>query len=345
MKPHGIAGLYYLISKEWLDVKRIVIKSAIFILLIILLDFSIGKLIVYLMNHHKLDTLSGIEYARYVNPEIIVVGASQAQAGYNSELISNFTGMKTINIGGASVSSSYIYIILKEILKTQKPKYIIYDASIVDIMGVANKSSTKRLAYLYGKDKEVDSILTQVIPNCKVTLLSSIFKYRMLIKNRLKFSNSINRDRYTYFEPDNGKTVDILVAEALTKNDTLSQKPLRSDTKSLTYRCFNKIITLCHKQKVELIIVLSPTYHKDIYKNNDYQYSSYIQNLESIKTLNFYNISPRRYTYFTNKIYFKDLNHLNGIGSDSLSIIIARSISNMELQKRTKDYKEIIKSN
>lgn len=309
-------------------------KAALLFILIAILDVVIGGVFSSLIRSGKIDTLSDIEYVVLEKPDILIVGASSAEVGYDSELISKLTGLKTINIAIGGVSSAYVYIVTKEIISKFKPSYIVYDNLEADILGLfQSDNSASRLAYLYGQDSEIDSIISEVVPWSSITLRSNIYKYRKIIKNLLQFSQTVPGDNYLYVEPDDGVRLNYDIAKKKRLlNPHAKSVIIQPNESSLSYRCFGKLMDLCEKAGVSLIVVRSPRYPyiETTYDTKAIQIAKLRMNNSNTV---FKHISLKEYPYFREKKFYKDIVHVNALGADSISTIVSNIILEMENKK------------
>lgn len=323
---------------------RLAVTALIFLCLLLGIDYAAGRSVDYYMKKKQLDTFSGLEYAKYVKADVLIFGASQAEVGYNSELISERTGLRAVNLATSSSNSIYSYILLKNYLSTIKPKAVVYDVSTYDVHDIEHSVNVaKNLGYLYKKDKDIDAVLSSIIPNANLTLFFNLYRYHLLVPDILR-NRSVKKahDHYRPYEPDNAEILNALIDRNLKeigkdwpKTET---KSASCDTSSVSYKCLYKLIALCRDNDIQLILVYSPSYHGEANEYNLFPMPVCLEKTKSDEKMSFLNISVKDYPFFSNKHIYHDFAHLNRIGSDSLSAIISEEIvKRVKLDKIVKD--------
>lgn len=303
------------------------LKIIFFLLLLIFVDILIGAVVKSLIQSGRIDTMSNIEYALRTSPEILIVGASSAELGYNTRFIEHKTGLRALNIATGSVSSTYVYIVLRKIFQEHKPKIIIYDAPESDLMGITSNDALDKLSYLYGEDNDLDKLFEQAISGA-VLLNSNIYKYRKQIKNLLRPKQTLFSDNFKYVEPDGAKGLDYDVSKKLitTNEEAVRDYYQMLNEQSITYKAFWRIVELCESNEVSLHIVVGPKFPwLGIYPQNELVAETQ-EKLSGYRFVRLLYVSPELYPEFSQKQYYKDVVHVNGPGADLLSGIISEEI-------------------
>ncbi len=285
---------------------------------------TLGHIVKAQIQSGRLDTMSSIEYAQRTKPEILVVGSSSAEAGYNSKLFEQRTGLTTLNIGRGSASATYVYIALLEIIKKHQPKVIIYDAVESDLLGKTDNKAVERLEYLYGGDEEIDSLIVQSIPSVW-PLYSNTYKYRLLLKNLMRPRPKRVTDSFVYRKPDSAKRLDYDVSVKAQNNNRDSYERYFHDmhTNATVYKSFWSIVDLCEKNEITLIVVVGPKYPwLGIYPQNQLIADAQTK-LKEYRSVRLVHASAEMYPVFLDKDLYLDTVHLNGLGADILTSLIS----------------------
>jgi len=320
-----------MLTTELRDLKKLIISLFIFGIILIIWDNIVGTAITYYIRKMNLNTISGLEYARYQNPDILIFGASQGETGYNSKIISKLTGLKTVNLSFSLSNNMFGYILLKDYLKTNKPKFVVLDFTDIDLYDVDQVLySTFHLRHLYGEDNDIDSLFADVSPTSKVSFALHMFRYNRLVFDIIKDHPVTEaKDHYKPYEPDSCKYVNAVLAH-IVDNPLEFMEYNRGNDKidinSVSYKYLNEFVQLCRDNKITLILVNSPNLKKEMSANNTDLTSLYAKTLKPDKYISFNKISLDSYPYFKDKKYYKDLAHLNSWGADSLSNIVSRII-------------------
>ncbi len=319
-------------SKELIELKKLLINFSIFFIIFVSLDNIVNLSTIPYIKYRNLNTKSGLEYALYKKSEILIFGASQAEVGYNSKLISKLTGLRTANLAQSLSNSTYSYILFKQYIEKYKPKFVIYDASWADTYDQSyTLKNTKKFGYLYGKDKDVDSILTAIVPYTRMSLFFSLYRYRYLLIDILRNNQVVSAtDKFLNFKSDNGSNIDKLLAlekKGLADNFYSASEKNEVDPSSISYKCFNKILQLCRDNGIKIILVYNIKYGDGDLSVSTTPMPEYFKSIPQDNIVSFFPITLARYPYFKEKKYYRDLSHLNGLGADSLSTIVSRIIN------------------
>ncbi|HNX01056.1 MAG TPA: hypothetical protein PLE74_02685 [Candidatus Cloacimonadota bacterium] len=318
---------------EFYVLRKLIAMLLLLFIIIVIVDNLIGYSIIRYVQFKRLDTYSGLEYAKYKQADVLILGASQAEVGYNSDFISKRTGLETVNLAISSSNCIYSYMIVKDYLLTHKLKYIIYDASYADLQDYDPYIVVaSRLDYLYKKDKSIDSILAEMIPYANVSLFFKMHRYHRLVLDIFRNKSvQATTDHFRVFAPDNGKLVSMLMAKRIKQfgpnwiQQPPNIKPLNMN--SLSYRTLQKLINLCRENHIQLVIIHSPSYYfSGSIKYDQLVLPTYFKKFKNSQYVSFVNISTVDYPYLSDIRLFRDFNHVNRLGSDSLSSILAREI-------------------
>lgn len=108
--------------------KSFLLKICVFFLIIISIDFILGKGFDYMLDHAKGgDNVRNNFIMNQVEDEILVFGSSRAIHHYNSVIISDSLGMSCYNCGQEGMGAIVSYARYHTICRRYHPRMVIYD--------------------------------------------------------------------------------------------------------------------------------------------------------------------------------------------------------------------------
>ncbi len=301
-------------------VQFFVIKLLIFIAMVVVLDFAVGKILKYFYFKQQ----SGLQYRTTYSMEtttadILVFGASRANHHYRPDIFEEALPQYTFyNVGRDGNSIFYHYGVLKAILKRYTPKIVILDFEHVSL--AKDETSYDRISSLlpyYESHPEIRSI---------VNLKSKYEKYKVWSKI-YPFNSSILTIAIGNAELNKTRSNDIKGYVPLNK---IWEKHLEYDTNTVIKNildsnkiaCYENFLKDCKERGNKVFVFVSPYYVK--FKIPDF---SVTKGQEIAKK---YNVDFFDYTadsFFTsNRRLFADLVHLNDSGAKVYSKMVIQNI-------------------
>lgn len=272
------------------------IKQILIIIIILLISTVIfNKLTILLVrkgNGYGSDVLNFYKQPKN-SLDVVVLGSSHAYTSLNPYLIEDETGLKTYDFCTQQQPLWITYYYLKEALKYQHPKYVVLE---VHMAIVGNYNYAEEQVNRDAIDKMNFSMnKVDVINNSVEDKDDRVSYYLNIIKYHSRYKEITDIDKKTAFL---GYTVDNKGYIALEENDyifnneseyTNNETELYRKNKEYLY----KIINLTKKEKINLIIVKTPTsytneemsklnYIKRIAKENDILFLDYINNINDL---------------------------------------------------------------
>lgn len=251
---------------------------------------------------------------------VLILGDSQTEADLNDSIIKN-----SINLSNSGDPIYFFYIKLKKILKKgSSPKVLILSFSPNNLysegFNEVPKMKTKLKKYFFMMDwNDLQDIATHNFTGGYQGLISSIF-YSPRTKNFWS-RNEITEvaiGGYRKLPVDNNKLLEKDIAESKTFN--------ASEPNKISLKYFLKIIELCEKYKIKLVLLNTPI-HKSLQIKQQKQkesYDKFIGNLnENIVIWDYFNFE-------LDDRYFYDENHLNEDGASIFSVFINAKLENAE---------------
>ncbi len=272
--------------------------------------------------------------------DIMFVGSSHARFAFNTSLFDTKLEKNTFNLSTPDQTPLGGYYALKQALKFQKPKMIIYEA-YWNKMCTADNTTAANFIYDYMKDEFLKLQLMFSLKDdnkFKDFFLNSYvksYKHRQNLHNFL--NRAINGDILSCSSSvtdinDFGKIkyagkgyleTDVVVAQNQLNNSSFKHtKNYNFNNKQLEY--FQKTIDLCKENNIKMLIVTAPMPLKTLSFVKDYStYSSKINNIaikNNVKYID-YNIINMKQNLFDNSC-FMDSNHLNSKGAQKLDLLL-----------------------
>ena len=302
------------------------VVAILFFALVILADYSIGKV----LNYFYFRQTSGWDYGTKYSIEdtkadVLIFGASRAQQQYNPEFIEDSLHLTCYNVGRDGMPFFYHYAVLQGVLKRYSPKIILLDCEY----GVLKKSesSYERISCLlpfYKGHPEMRSIIELRSPFEKYKLLSQIYPYNSLMfkiaAGNLASGKKKNETIKGYMpltrsldEPI--KTIDYTKSYEL---DTLKINMLQS------------FIDDCKKRDIKLFILCSPYYINPV--GTDYSIKI-VKEKAAANNIDFLDYSTEK-IFLSNSKLFDDTVHVNTTGSKIFSSMLA-----VDLKKKIQEHK------
>jgi lysophospholipase L1-like esterase len=251
--------------------------------------------------------------------DIIILGASNAEAHYDANIISDSTTLSVFNFGSGGQNIYYHYAILNTILKHHTPKVVILELGGIDYLVTPPRWDKEQLPSslgpLYFHCDTVSNIIDAISPSEKCKYLSRIYP----------FNSTVDDIIYSFLKGNNNAQIKnkgyVPIKESFHLL-TLTEEDLQGkefDTAKIEY--IERFIELCKSQNIKIIIVRSPAYY--------------------IKTTNYSNLVYERLnkrigieiwdyeqdsSFLSHREYFKDALHMNQRGATIYSQIIAKRL-------------------
>jgi len=286
--------------------KQFLIKTGIFLLLVIIIDRGLGHALSYIV-HKSLD-------------DILVFGSSRAIHHYNAAMIRDSLGLSCYNCGQDGEGIILFYGWWQIIKQRYDPKVIIYEVTpAYDLSANDNAKHLGWLKGLYDNDvikREFDDIDTKE----RYKMMSLLYRYNSRFHQiMIDYLHPIHNITLGYL-PVNRELDPLRVkTKADEKKDNEVGEEIKLDSLRLQY--FNDMIQKAGNTK--FVFVYSPTW-----------YGSYDLSLDTIKNL------ARKYhfefldfshddKYVHHNEFFYDGSHMNARGADEFTKDLIK-----ELRKR-----------
>lgn len=290
-------------------------KLGVFLLILFLLDFSIGSVLTRLYFNQKSGYLYRTTYSLdSTKAQLLIFGSSTANHHYDSRIFASRMRITVYNTGRDGNSIFYNYAIFQSVQKRYVPKIAILDVNIREFE--YRQDSYDRLSSLlpyYKNHPEIRSLVQIKSPYEKYKLISKIYPF-----NSLLFSIGVGNTNYN---KTRNKVNDELGYLPL---KMLWNKPISEDSRPAYYQLdqnkidiFKSFVMECIQNRTQLYIIISPRFMK----YSEDPSIDIVQNIAREFNQPFYNFSKDT-LFWKHPEYFADRFHLNEKGSQIFSNII-----------------------
>lgn len=294
------------------DMKKFLVKTAVFALIITVIDVLAGQLFDYLNAHAKGGNNGKTNYiVNWSNEDILIFGSSRAYEHYNPQIIHDSLDMTCYNCGmlGSGIIENYGFY--QSVCSRYSPKLVIYDVyPRFDILkGEDNHKYLGDLRPYYEKDR-VKEIFESVDPNEKYKMLSQMYRYNTDFMEMV-----VNAVRPIHGDKNGFAPIDEEM-DMMKIHKSWGNEPMVVDSLKIHY--LHKFLD--NTNATQLVVVVSPTWYgldtlmlqpiKDICKNNGILYWDYSND-------------PK---YLHKNQYFADGSHLNLRGANSFTSELSKRL-------------------
>lgn len=296
--------------------KKFIFNCIVGFLIVITLDFSIGKGLEYFYFKQS----SGFQYRttysiENADDEVLVFGSSRANHHYKPSVIEEELGVSCYNTGRDGNFIFYQTAVLKSVLERYKPKLILYDFT-GDFSN--NQEDYDRLSSLlpyYKNHSEIRDIVNLRSNFEPFKNLSKIYPYNSTLGNIVK-GNLLSKD---IDESINKGYVPLYGKWEGTLKENVSNKPYDIDPNKI--KIFTEFLDLCKQNNIPVVVLVSPIFYK-------YERNFSIELCEKICSeakVPFFDFTRDKY-YLSAPYLFDDPDHLNDEGAKVYSKDVIETI-------------------
>lgn len=292
-------------------------KLGILILIVFLLDFSIGKALRYFYFNQKSGKHYRTTYALdEAKTDLLILGSSRANHHYHPGIFENELGISFYNAGRDGNYIFYHFAVLKSVLKRYTPRVVVLD--IVRDEFSVDQSSYDRLSSLlpyYHDHPEIRPVIEFRSPYEKIKLLSDIYPYNSalfsILAGNLGVSGRVLSEEKGYVPLD--KTL-----ESTSPSETQATER-GTDTNKISI--YEACIKECISSGVRLFIVCSPYYTP----STDFKTLETARIIAEKYSVPFFDFSYDS-LFIDRPDLFADNAHLNDNGAKVFSAAVAQKI-------------------
>lgn len=327
--------------------KKAFLKIIIFIAIFLIINFQIGLKLEEVAD--KKDIYATVKWKEFYEMpqnsiDLVFIGSSYAYRSFDPDIFDKELNVNSFNMGSPLQKPVESYYILKETLKHQKPSLVVYDMN----WGVFNedkyfntklwnfdnmKFSPNKIRYLinvFDDDQYIPAVSKSARYHDDMNkLIKSLFNNSVPVSNQEHINSYLQKYKGKGFIINN----DIVTLESINdkfKNSKKNPRSYKWDERQLKY--FYKIIELCKKEDIKIVLVtapVAPSYLKN-YSTYWYDYDEIHETAkniaEELKLEYFdYNTINKDESIVTD-IDFSDTNHLNYAGAQKISLDLANRL-------------------
>ena len=299
-------------------------KAILFLILLIILDFTIGNTLRYLYFKQDSGLLYRTTYSLdSTKAEFLIFGSSTANHHYDPSLFSKRLHTSVYNTGRDGNTIFYNYAVFQSVLKRYIPKIAILDFNVGEFkVFPENYDRLSSLLPYYKTHPELHSIIRLKGPYEKYKLLSKIYPYNSLLFTILIGNTDFNKTRDN-INDDNGFVPLYHIWHKNISNDSSIRYQLDSNKINL----LKSLIGESKSNGIRLYISISPRFIKYVGEDLSVEIVRKIANESNIPFFNF----SKDTLFWNHNEYFADKFHLNNTGATIFSnMVIDRIIQNQQ---------------
>lgn len=289
---------------------RLLYKVFLFAGIAVVLDFSIGFILDYMLDRAKggLDARNNYICLK-THEDVLIMGSSRAAHHYNPELITQLTGLSCYNCGQDGNGIVLSYGFWKLISKRYHPKMLIYEITPShDLLKDHDNHRYLGILKPYYYHDGIPQIFEDVDPTEKYKMMSNLYRYNSKALNVFtNFLHPVSEVGYKGFLPVD-KEMDLMKISQK-KDSSMREANYKFDPLKMEY--FKNLIDEAGDTK--LIFVVSPTW----YGMDTNQFLPLVRLCQSkgVPLLDFSNSAK----YVHNNKLFYDPGHLNLKGANEFT--------------------------
>lgn len=191
--------------------------------------------------------------------DLLVLGSSHAMCSYDPMRIEKEFGLSSFNLGTALQSPDTAYYLLCEVLKTQKPKYLIYDVYFKVLESeYGDEQALTVLKELKPSTTAISLFWNNLTRNAKVSFYNTWVNPFSRIESFMQYHTPVSENRVDsylgrgFYSSPGVVTHDLLSEETHPFPDTFQG----FNSRQLEY--LKKLITLAQKNGIEVILTCAP---------------------------------------------------------------------------------------
>ena len=254
----------------------------------------------------------------------IILGSSRGYCSYNPIIIDSIVKNTTFNMCTGSQNIIETYYILKEILKYQKPKTIIYEIFLPSFLNTPDFYHISSNASFMTQKGKFDMMLNGFKQEGLLNLINPLLKhkpyYKSEIKNLLNLKSNANITKNRYWVKGYLYHNEIIDTISSSNNGPIQSKIDTSDIKFISEK-LKLIISLCKKRNIDLICVRAPYPKSRINATSKDIASIFFGNFLKENKVPFFDFNYYKKNNFYNSS-FSDHHHMNNIGATKVSKLL-----------------------
>lgn len=306
-------------------------KIISFLLLFCIILYSINKVLRVKNADGSYQT-----YMFYKQPknsiDVLFLGSSRVHCDIDPAILYKEYGISSYNFSSGLQTLLFSYVRLKEALKTQRPKLIVLEGSMLssDVFFYSDYNFLGSILGIRFSLDKINLIKLQIPRNRWNEFFNPFHIYHNRYQD-LSISDFVKSDYYNFFK---GLIINYNVTNLKT-NNYFSEEKLQ--LKDIVEEYYRKIILLSKKNNIHIIVIISPYLFSD-YDNKKFNTAKDIASEYNIPFINF-NLNYDDYNLNFDRD-FQDSSHLNYNGADKFTRYLGKYLKeNYDLPDRRNDPK------
>lgn len=321
------------------------VKNVSVVMLVLLLLIGMIKLCNYLIvddtNSYTRLTLHEF-YQCEENIDTLFLGTSHCFRAYDPKLYAELTGESAFSLGSSSQNIDTSYYLLKEAIKYNEVKKVYLDIYYIflffnpekrelleaNIISDYMKPSWNRLDFIVHCSSE-EHYTNSLLPFRRNWQKLGDLDY---IRENLKKKNTDSYRNYApvVYEDERYIAKGFVSSQAVLREEIYHWIPNSdhidlSDDTSFAISYLEKIVDLCKKENIELILLTAPSYEKYLETKDSYEMiHNFVHNIADTYELEYwdFNLVPKDELSLTVQDFI-DEDHLNGSGAEKVTEYLA----------------------
>ncbi len=287
--------------------KKTLISISIIVILVTIVDMTVGIVAKSALKKCDPSSFYGeINHAiEDLETELLIIGASRAKSHYVPDILIDSLGLSTYNAGSDGKNILYHSCVGNAVIERAKPKLIILDLAHFEFQWDA-KDRVSVLNPYYGKDSLISATVNMKSSTEPIKMISNMYRYNSILltifKNVISGSDDTKSNGFRRLEGTNK----YLKYDVLQKGGGLEEESIER---------FKWFIQLCKKNRIDLMVCISPAYVDIIETPKTIELIENICTKEDVAFLNYLEDDQ----YVDNNMLFKDNLHLNIHGSEKFT--------------------------
>ena len=274
------------------------------------------------------------------NMDLVFIGTSHAYRCFDPQIFDEKLGVNSYNFGTSMQTISTSYYLLKEILKTNTPKQVVFELTYTCFNDKDHRPLKSVIASQYMRfsankidfiahEFDLENIFYALLPaycyreNLNPETLSKTLKAKTTAAYK-DYDLSITKSKTEWMENKGYVYTDRSLS--VYHVGQMDPEPWEADEMSEKYlNYFYKIIDLCREKNIKLTIVTSPVPRASLLELGNYgEICEYFDKVAADNDITYYNLNLlRKEKLDLVSTDFYDSHHVNGASSKKVSEIIA----------------------
>jgi hypothetical protein len=300
-------------------------KVLFFLLIIVLIDRSLGLMVSKLALKYKFDRRIELLINNQIDKDILVLGSSKALNGIDPQIIENKTGKSCYNLSYSGSNIEFHETILDLIILSKNhPSTLIYciddPGSLIKFDGIVVYRKEELYPFVY--NNEINNIVSQKLDkSILASKISSVYHQNVNLVTAIKYLlRGKEVPDYEINNVDNYGANIMIGHQAKHENMKFVNRKFVYDIKyeNVEYRnAFTRILAKCKENNINVKLIITPSF-----VSSTIGFRDRISEL-SKDTLLVYDYSNQ----FTNNELFYNYEHLNKNGATKFTSLIADELN------------------